>query len=120
MEPVVLVDARNVIRSRWPNLREGWFLELTRAWTEREGANALVVFDGRAPHWEADERLEVVGTGAESADDRIAAEAERLSEQHRRVWLVTSDRALRARVEPHVERTLGGGRFAEELGPLDC
>jgi len=32
VEPVALVDARNVIRSRWPNLREDWFVERTRAW----------------------------------------------------------------------------------------
>jgi predicted RNA-binding protein with PIN domain len=116
VEPVVLVDARNVIRSRWPNLREDWFLERTRTWAEREGVRALVVFDGHAPAWEADERMEVAGTGRESADDRIAEEAARLAKQGRRTWLVTSDRGLRARADPYVERTLGGGRFAGELG----
>ena len=116
VEPVALVDACNVIRSRWPNLREDWFLERTRAWAAREGVHALVVFDGRAPAWEADQRMEVVGTGSASADDQIAEEAERLAARDRRAWLVTSDRGLRARAEPHVERTLGGGRFAHELG----
>lgn len=116
MEPVVLVDARNVIRSRWPNLGEDWFLERCRAWAEREGVRALVVFDGRAPSWNDDERVSVQGTGRESADDRIAEEAGRLSAQGRRAWLVTSDRGLRARAASHVERTIGGGSFAGELG----
>ena len=116
MEPVVLVDARNVIRSRWPNLREDWFLERTRAWGEREGVRALVVFDGHAPAWEDDDRMSVEGTGREIADDRIAEEAGRLAGENRRVWLVSSDRGLRSRVAPYVARTIGGGTFAGELG----
>lgn len=119
MEPVALVDARNVIRSRWPNLREDWFLERTRVWAEREGVRALVVFDGRAPAWKADERMDVVGTSRESADDRIANEAERLAGADRPLWLVSSDRGLRARVPPDVERTIGGGTFAGMLEVLD-
>ena len=114
-EPIVLVDARNVIRSRWPNLRDDWFLERTRAWAAAQGIRALVVFDGRAPAWEDDERMTVAGTGRESADDRIAEDAERLASEGRRVWLVSSDRGLRARVEKYVERTIGGGAFAGRL-----
>ena len=115
-EPIALVDARNVLRSRWPNLREDWFLERTRAWAEREGVQALVVFDGRAPAWEDDELMTVEGTVGESADDRIAAEAARLAAEGYRVWAVTSDRGLRARVKPHAERVIGGGTFAGALG----
>jgi hypothetical protein len=114
-KPIVLVDARNVIRSRWPNLREERFLERTRAWAEREGVRARVVFDGRAPAWEDDDRMRVAGTRGESADDRIVAEAQRLAENGRRVWLVSSDRGLRDRVTPYVERAIGGGSFAGEL-----
>src|SRR5512134_3075913 len=117
-EPIVLVDARNVIRSRWPNLREEWFLAQTGAWAEREGVRARVVFDGRAPAWTDDDRMTVAGTGKESADDRIVAEAEQLAGEGRRIWLVTSDRGLRVRVSPYVGRTIGGGSFAGELeGP---
>ena len=119
MEPVVLVDARNVIRSRWPNLREDWFLERTRAWAERERVRALVVFDGRAPGWDDDECLTVAGTGGGSADDLIADEAARLAGEGQPVWLVSSDRGLRARVPPDVERTIGGGTFAGVLERLD-
>ena len=48
-EPVVLVDARNVMRSRWPNIREDRFVELMRAWGEQEGARIVAVFDGPLP-----------------------------------------------------------------------
>jgi hypothetical protein len=60
--------------------------------------------------------MTVEGTGRAIADDRIAAEAERLADEGRPVWVVTSDRGLRARVAPHVERTIGGGTFAGEVG----
>jgi hypothetical protein len=116
---IALVDARNVVRSRWPNLQEARFLELTRRWAEREGVHALVVFDGRAPAFRDDERMTVVGTGGGSADDHIAAEAERLAGDDRRLWLVSSDRGLRARVAPSVERTIGGGTFAGLLEALE-
>jgi hypothetical protein len=109
------VDALNVIRSRWPNLDASRFLELTHAWAEREGVVAQVVFDGSAPAWVDDERMTVEGTGRGSADNRIAEEAERLAGGDRRVWLVSSDRGLRARVARYVERTVGGGTFAGGL-----
>jgi len=86
----VLVDARNVLRSRWPNLEPDWFLGRTRAWAEGEGVRARVVFDGRA-----------------------------LAGEGRPAWLVSSDRNLRARVASAVERTIGGGTFAGLLGRLD-
>ena len=43
---------------------------------------------------------------------RIAQEVRELEAP---VWVVTSDRALRERVEAHVDRILGGGSFAREL-----
>jgi len=81
--------------------------------------HALVVFDGRAPAWKADERMDVVGTGRESADDRIADEAERLAGEGRPVWLVSSDWGLRGRVPADLERKIGGGAFAGMLEGLD-
>jgi hypothetical protein len=123
-EPTVFVDARNVIRSRWPNIPENRFLELTREWADREGVRAVIVFDGPAPGSriggsQLDERTSVVGTGSGSADDWIAEEAERLAGEGRRLWLVSSDRGLRARVRTYVERTIGGGSFAVQLEALD-
>ena len=117
-EPIVLVDARNVIRSRWPNLEEQWFLERCRAWADREGVRAQVVFDGRAPAWADDDRMTVAGAGSVIADDVIAKEAAKLAGEGRRVWLVTSDRGLRARAAPDAERTIGGGTFAGVLERL--
>jgi YacP-like NYN domain len=123
-EPIVFVDARNVIRSRWPNLREDRFLELVRAWAERKRARLVVVFDGPAPacvlgSGEGDERMTVVGTGHESADDWIAREARRLSGGGRRLWLVSSDRGLRERLTAYVERMIGGGAYATDLEALE-
>jgi hypothetical protein len=119
--PVALVDARNAMRSRWPNFAEDRFLALTRAWGEREGARLVVVFDGRAPGGlvgvhELDPRTTVVGTGSEIADDWIAENASTMGD---RVWLVSSDRGLRARVQDDVERVIGGGSFAGQLEALE-
>jgi YacP-like NYN domain len=116
----VLVDARNVMRSRWPNFREDRFVELTRAWAEREGVRAVAVFDGRAPGervgvHELDDGTTLVGTGEESADDWIAAHAPEMARDGHPLWLVTSDRELRKRVTDHVDRVIGGGSFAGRL-----
>lgn len=100
----VLVDARNVLRSVWPNLAEREVVERTRAWAEREGVEAEIVFDGRAPEGG-------IGSGAESADDWIARRAGELDAY----WLVTSDRELRERAGGRAERTIGGGAFARLL-----
>ena len=119
-EPVVIVDARNVLRSRWPNLREDWFLERVRTWAARTEVSVLAVFDRRAPggivgEAELDARTTIAGTGDRIADDWIAERAPSLAADGRRLWLVTSDRELRRRVSPHVERTIGGGAFAGML-----
>jgi hypothetical protein len=94
----VLVDAENVRRSLWPNIPKGELEELCDEWAQSEGHNVVVV-------WE----------GAESADDRIAREAAQLDAP---VWVVTSDRELRGRVEAHAQKILGGGSFARELRGL--
>jgi predicted RNA-binding protein with PIN domain len=122
--PVVLVDARNVMRSRWPNLREDRFVALTRLWAETEGVELVVVFDGRAPRGVLgtaglDERTTLVGAGDEIADDWIVREAARLAGAGRRVRLVSSDRELRGRVSSYVERIVGGGAFVTLLEDLE-
>ena len=103
----MIIDARNVLRSRWPNIEESRVVDLARLWAEGRGVEALLVFDGRAPV----EAEDVVGTGRESADDWIAREAPR----HAPYWLVTSDRELRERAGDGAERVIGGGSFAREL-----
>ena len=91
---VVLVDGENVRRSLWPNLAYDELERRAAAWGEREGHEVRVVW--------------------EPADDRIAAAAEELAAAGTPVWVVTSDRGLKARV-PGAERILGGGSFARLL-----
>jgi hypothetical protein len=92
----VVVDAENVRRSLWPNLGRGELVRLCEAWAEREGHRLLVVFEA----------------AGESADDRIAAWAQRAAEPY---WLVTSDRELRERAGGAAERVIGGGTFARTV-----
>lgn len=91
----VLVDAENVRRSLWPNLRGEELVERSERWGAEHGHDVRVVWEGR-----------------ESADDQIAA---LVTELERPVWVVTSDRGLRERVGAHAERIIGGGSFAREL-----
>jgi predicted RNA-binding protein with PIN domain len=121
---IVLLDARNVMRSRWPNTPEERLLDLTRVWAEEEAARVVAVFDGQAPEGrlgahELDERTTVVGTGRGSADDWIAEHAMEMTQGGSRLWLVTSDRALRERVAGAAEHVIGGGTFAAQLEALD-
>jgi hypothetical protein len=103
---VVLVDARNVQRSRWPNIPDAELVERVQEWAGREDVESLIVFDGKAPQG-------AIGTKGESADDWIAREAGSLPEPY---WLVTSDRELRERAGGRAERLIGGGAFLRELG----
>jgi hypothetical protein len=103
---VVLVDGRNVMRSRWPNIPGAELVEQVRRWADSEGVEAVIVFDGNAPEG-------AIGTRGESADDWIAREAGRLDGSY---WLVTSDRELRERAGARAVRIVGGGAFLRELG----
>jgi hypothetical protein len=102
--PLALVDGENVRRSRWPNLSQAELVERARLWAAREGADLIVVFDRVAPEDAPDVRA------APHADDEIAALA---AAADRPVWLVTSDRGLRARAP--AARTIGGGSFVEQV-----
>ena len=113
----VLVDARNVLRSQWPNIPEEELVTLTCAWAERKGMRAVVVFDGGAPDRRGSEHCSVVGTGGESADEWLIRRAAELRSEGAPFWLVTSDRALRDAAREGAERTIGGGSFARELRP---
>jgi hypothetical protein len=107
---LVIVDAENVRRSVWPNLPPEELVARAREWAASEGHNLLVVFDGPPPVDAGDL------VGAAHADDEIVGLASSAEED---VWAVTSDRALRARVAPHVKRVLGGGSFARTLARQD-
>jgi hypothetical protein len=90
---VVIVDAENVRRSCWPNLSRDDLVARAHAWAEHEGHELRIVFE--EPY----------------ADDEIVRLTETLSGP---VWVVTSDRGLRARLTG-VERVLGGGAFVRVL-----
>lgn len=115
-----MIDARNVLRSEWPNIPEDELVELCRTWAARTGRRAFVVFDREAPgglvgEREVDEHCAVVGTGDELADDWLIRRAAKLASDGRPYQLVTSDRALRAAAGQNAELTVGGGSFAREL-----
>jgi len=97
----VLIDARNVLRSRWPNVPEDDLVARIEAWAEAEDVTPEIVFDGPAPGGG-------IGTGSESADDWIARRSAELDSPY---WLVTSDRELRERAGGQAERVIGGGAF---------
>jgi predicted RNA-binding protein with PIN domain len=114
---IVLVDARNVLRSQWPNIPEEELAHLACEWAKRNGVRAIVVFDGRAPDRPESDHCTVVGTRGESADEWLMRRAEQLSADGAPFWLVTTDRALRQAAGKGAERTIGGGSFANELRP---
>jgi hypothetical protein len=103
---LVVVDAENVRRSQWPNLSAAELVERARAWAAREGHELLVVFDGDPP----EDAPDVVGS--RYADDAIVAAVE---DAPGPVWVATSDRELRRRVEAGVEQILGGGWFVRAI-----
>jgi predicted RNA-binding protein with PIN domain len=112
----VFIDARNVLRSQWPNLPEQELVERCLAWARAHDRNAVVVFDGRAAgglvgERELDARLRLVGSGGESADEWLARAAAEARARQEPYWLVTSDRELRRRAGTAAERTIGGGSF---------
>jgi hypothetical protein len=106
--PLVLVDAENVRRSKWPNVGREELVRLVERWAEAEGLPVRVVFDGPAP-------AGAIGTRGESADDLIAREAADLAARDEPYWLVSSDRGLRERAAGAAERVVGGGAFLREL-----
>ena len=110
----VLIDGENVRRSRWPNVSREELVELVRESPAEGLHDVVIVFDGSAPAGEDPGGVTVSGSGAESADDRLVSEAKAMSGTVEQ-WLITSDRALRARAEPYVDRVVGGGSFLGEL-----
>ena len=119
----VLVDARNVLRSQWPNIPEQKLVDLCWSWAALNECRAVLVFDGRAPGGIVGERAlaahcAIVGSGGGSADSWIERAAANHRRHGRRYWLVTSDRALRDVAGQHAERNIGGGAFAAELGSI--
>lgn len=117
----VLVDARNVLRSTWPNISEHALVDLCRTWADVHERQLVLVFDGTAPggvvgERELDRRCRLVGTGSgETADDWLIRAAGNQESDGSPFWLVTSDRALREAAGRAARKVIGGGSFAREL-----
>ena len=114
----VLVDARNVLRSQWPNVPEAELVERCCAWAARHDHDLVLVFDGTTPGnvvgvERLDDRTTLVGSGGESADDWLAREAP----SYPGAWLVTSDRELRARAGRDAVRIVGAARSSGSSRP---
>lgn len=120
----VIIDGRNVMRSRWPNAGERELVEAIAAWAAEHPREPIVavVFDGTYEGagpgmFEHDDRTVVVATKGEVADDVIVGEVEELRASGEVVLVATSDRELRERVEAHGARVVGGGSFLRTVLP---
>jgi hypothetical protein len=103
---LVVVDAENVRRSRWPNISREELIDRAREWAAREGHELLIVFDGASP----EDAQDLVSSP--DADDAIVALAAELDGPW---WLVSSDRRLRERVRDAPARIVGGGSFVRAI-----
>ncbi|MCW2927332.1 MAG: hypothetical protein JWM86_1300 [Thermoleophilia bacterium] len=113
---LVLVDARNVQRSAWPNPSDSSFVEALEAWALEQAPDedVVAVFDGE-PDAAPDGPVLLVAT--DYADDELVARAIAAHAEGRSVRVATSDRALRLRLEAagaHI--SWGGGAMLGELG----
>lgn len=120
----MIIDGRNVMRSRWPNAGERELVDAIARWAadhERTPIVAVVfdgTYEGEGPGmYEHDERTVVVATKGEVADDVIASEVEELRGEGEVVIVATSDRELRERVEAHGAKVIGGGSFLRTVLP---
>lgn len=120
----LIVDGRNVMRSRWPNAGELELVEAIARWAgdHARDPQVAVVFDGtyrgEGPGvFEHDARTVVVATQGEVADDVIAREVEGLRADGEPVIVATSDRELRERVEAHGAKVVGGGSYLRTVLP---
>jgi hypothetical protein len=103
---LVIVDAENVRRSRWPNMSQEQLVRRSREWAATEGHQLLIVFDGPPPE-NAPDLL-----GSQHADDAIVELAVGPDDLW---WLVSSDRGLRERVGRGPARIVGGGSFLRTI-----
>lgn len=114
----VIIDGRDALASRNPAPGERELVEAVARWANAHPRTPIVavVFDhayeGDGPGmFEHDERTVVVATGDEPPADVIANEAEDLRAESEPVIVVTSDPALRARVEALGAKVIDAGAF---------
>ncbi len=97
---MVLVDAENVRRSKWPNLARDDLEKRVARWAEANDVDAEVV-------WE----------GATTADDEIARRVA-ADDDPAALVVVTSDRNLAERVREHGAEVQTAGGFRRRLDAL--
>jgi predicted RNA-binding protein with PIN domain len=114
----VIIDGRNVLQSRAPDLGERALVEATASWAATHPRTPIVAvvfegtYEGGEPGMnEHDERTVVVATGDEAASDVIVGEVEELRAESEPVIVVTSDSELHARIEAHGAKAIDGPAF---------
>lgn len=120
----VIVDGRNVMRSRWPNAGERELVDAIARWAANHPRSPIVAvvfdgtYDGAGPGvTEHDEHTVVVATKGEIADDVIVREVEELRADGEIVIVATSDAELRERCEAHGAKVIGGGSYLRTVLP---
>lgn len=110
---VLVVDAENVRRSIWPNVRLDELVSLCGRHAGEAGVDVVVVLDGGAAPFDAPPSVRLLAEPGRSADDLIVELVAELAPGT--VTVATSDRGLRARLEGHGASFVGGGAFVRAL-----
>ena len=120
----VIIDGRDVLRSREPSPGERELLEAVARWAAAHARTPIVAvvfdgtFEGDGPGmYEHDERTVVVATEGEAADDVIVREVEELRAQSEPVIVVTGNHALRERAEALGAKVIDSGSFLRTVLP---
>lgn len=120
----VIIDGRNVLQSRAPEVGERELVDAAARWAAAHARTPIVavVFDGsyegKGPGmYEHDERTVAVATKGEPADDVIVREVEELRAESEPVIVVTSNPELRARIEAFGAKAIDGRAFLRAVLP---
>lgn len=120
----VIIDGRDVLRSRSPNPGERELVDAVARWAAQHARTPIVAvvfggtYEGDGPGmYEHDERTVVVATDGEVAGNVIVGEVEELRAESEPVIVVTSDGELCARVEAHGAKAIDSGSFLRTVLP---
>lgn len=120
----VIIDGRNVMRSRSPHAGERELVEAVARWAAEHARTPIVAvvlagtYEGAGPGmFEHDERTVVVATEGDDSNDVIVAEVEELRADSEPVIVATSDDVLRERVEAFGAKVIDGGAFLRTVLP---
>lgn len=122
----LLVDGYNLMHavqaSRWADVGLGRaaLCRLLGEWAEASGNPVTVIFDGATPAEPlagqlADPRIDVLYSGERTADDALADWIDSYSAA-RKLWVISSDRAVRQATGRRGAQSIKSEEFAEWLG----